>query len=180
MISIIKECLNTKRLITLTLSITNWESIIIGYVKSIKGNVLEFEELNPYGTKIRERKIKINNIKIVCYNDVYGNDLDYLHKLVPGKGQPHYVYLSNSIDKAVLEINKLVVSKELVSFFVIDNYQIGIAEKIIEDSILIKGITYQGLLDGNTVIPIKLLTKIRLKGPIERKVNLLLNLKNPQ
>lgn len=175
---IINKCIESDSLICLNLNLNDLESVIIGKVVSFDSNTLIIDEINPYGTIIRnERKIPLTKIKLISLDDIYGTDLKYLTNNIELKNaKPKYLYFNRDGKdtlRVIIETSKNLV----VSIFINNEFILGEIIHIEGKLVQINNITYQGFEDGYTYFDKSLITKIRYDGPLERKVTLLRNKK---
>jgi hypothetical protein len=175
---VINKCLHSGSLICLAIDMNNLENVIMGKVLSLERDKLIIDEINPYGTVIRFRRtIRLNKIKLVSIDDIYGTDLKYLNSnnyLVGAK--PKYIYINKS---NLNSLKKIIESKsnQVVSTFINNDYFLGEITLIDGELIQVKNITFQGFEDGFSYFDKSLITKIRYDGPVEKKVILLRKMK---
>lgn len=176
---ILNKCYLNSYVITINIDLYDWDKLLVGIISSLTNDSLELEVLNPFGISLKIKKIKIKSIKMINYDDIYGNDLRILYEINKDKKPLKSIYINHSNTKSFIKkIQRIKELKEVISVFIMDNYQIGRIKEINEHYLYINNISYQGLNDGVSALPIDKISKIRLHGMVESKVSYLHDVKN--
>lgn len=171
----LNKCIKDNILTCLTLDLNDWETIIIGRIKSFDEKHIYLDEVNPYGVFIRlNRRLLISKVCLISFDDIYGNDLSFLAKSSDIKlAKPKYKYLKSAENSYEDYFAGLIKANKIFSFFVDDDYIMGVVTDQDDKYLKVNNFTYQGLIDGFTLIEKRIITKLRYDGPVECKVDLL-------
>lgn len=173
MIEIFKTALKSNNIISLCVGKVDWDKRIIGYVKSINKKNVFIDVVDIFGSIIKSKSIRIDNIAVVEINDSYNKHLEKLKTQgkVIKKTKPLYYYNKGNSFNEKLELLRLKGS--VCTVFFGTEYMTGIIKKIDKEILFINSIGYRGTKEGESYCKLGSITKIRYEGALEKKISYL-------
>ncbi|MDI9359024.1 MAG: hypothetical protein QM528_08755 [Phycisphaerales bacterium] len=151
----------------------NWDNRIIGYVDSIQNENVSINEVDVFGSVVKKLNIRIDKILIVETNDSYNEHLQKLKKEGDNIKKEKTSYYFNKGEKFFEKINLLKSESQICTIFFDTQYITGIIADIKDDILFVKSLGYSGTNEGEAFCKIDSISKIRYKGPFERKIEFL-------
>lgn len=169
-----------KKLICIYSDPSDMTRFSVGYVTSVRAEDYTLEEVDPEGHPDGISVGQLDEIFRIDSGSRYANqiqammenqkDLEAGERIGDEIGIPPVDCMSSVLELAI-------ASEVVINFFLEtgeDNDQLyGIAKELREDHVEVDVLTRDGEPDGTTIIPIELITKLRMDGRDERRVALL-------
>jgi hypothetical protein len=170
---ILKKAIKKQSIISFCIDKINWDNRIIGYVESIQDEGVSINEVDVFGSVVKKRNIQIGKILIVEINDTYNKHLQKLKKEGDNikKEKPSYYF--NKGEKFLEKINILKSERRICTIFFDTEYITGSITDIKDDILFVNSLGYKGTDEGEAFCKIDSISKIRYKGPFEKKIEFL-------
>ena len=176
----IKKLLNQffieKRLIGIRTKEIEWDELIIGYITDVSDQYFNINEIDEYGFPIGYTTIHIEDVCNIAYDDVYINNIQFLHENNVNFDVSKKVTLWKKFNDLIDHMEILKKSNKIIKlYFEDDIYVIGKILSFDDEFILISGIDTYGENDGFYCYYANTLEGLTYDGLEEQKIELLYN-----
>jgi hypothetical protein len=157
------------KLICFCLDFIDWDNRIIGFIKKINLETINFIEVNENGKKLPVQEINISRIVSIESGGIYNDCLEILCKVTKGKGvdskakKVKFSVTSRETKKKEVLLN-LMKNHEISTFYFGSSFSLGFVSNIQESIFTVHDVSFLGKDDGFSTFKIKDLTMIRMNS----------------